>query len=171
MQFLKLNLNPFIKLISQEQRFHCNSIYSYLVSTNINVNLKVKNTIRYLNLVLQNDVIRAKGRLKNAELPVDAKTPYFLPTRSRLVALLINHIHKTNNHCGVSQTLLLYRQQIWTPKIRTRVKSCLFRCITFRRIKGKTVPKPLPPLLPKERVRWQTPFTTVVVDHTGFFTI
>ena len=28
----------------------------------------------------------------------------------------------------------------------------------------------LPPL-PKERVQWQTPFTTVGVDHMGFFTI
>ena len=75
LQFLKLNLNPFIKLISQEQRLHCNSIYSYLANPDINVKLEVKNTIRDLNLVLHNDVIRAKGRLKNAELPVDAKTP------------------------------------------------------------------------------------------------
>ena len=108
LQFLNSNSNPFIKLISQEQKFHCNSIYSYLVNPNTNVNIEVKTTIRDLNLVLHNDVIRAKGRLKNAELPVDAKTPYFLPNRSRLVDLLINHIHESNNHCGVSQTLLLY---------------------------------------------------------------
>ena len=104
LQFLKLNLNPFIKLISQEQKLHCNYIYSYLT----NPNLEVKNTIRDLNLVLHNDVIRAKGRLENAELPVDAKTPYFLPNRSRLIDFLINHIHESNNHCGVSQTLSLY---------------------------------------------------------------
>ena len=171
LQFLNSNSNPFVKLISQEQKFHCNSIYSYLVNPNINVNVEVKNTVIDLNLVLHNDVIRAKGRLKNVELPVDAKTPYFLPNRSRLVDLLINHIHESNNHCGVSQTLSLYRQQIWTPKIRTRVKSCLFRCATCHRIKERTVPKPLPPLLPKERVRCQTPFTTVGIDHTGFFTI
>ena len=171
LQFLNSNSNPFVKLISQEQKFHCNSIYSYLVNPNINVNVEVKNTIRDLNLVLHNDVIKAKRRLKNAELPVDAKTPYFLPNRSRLVDFLINPIHESNNHCGASQTLSLYRQQIWKPKIRTYVKSCLFRCDICRRIKGRTVPKPLPPPLPKERVRWQTPFTTVGVDHTGFFTI
>ena len=153
LQFLNSNSNPFVKLISQEQKIHCNSIYSYLVNPNINVNVEVKNTIRDLNLVLHNDVIRAKGRLKNAELPVDAKTPYFLPNGSRLVDLLIDHIHESNNHCGVSQTLSLYRQQIWTPKIRTCVKCCLFRCVTCSRLKGRTFPKPLPPPLPKERVQ------------------
>ena len=110
LQFLNSNSSPFVKLISQEQKFHCNSIYSYLVNPNINVNVEVKNAIRDLNLVLHNDVIRAKGRLKNDELPVGVKTPYFLPNRSRLVDLLINHIHESNNHCGVSQALSLYRQ-------------------------------------------------------------
>ena len=151
LQSLNSNLNPFVKLISQEQKFHCNSIYSYLVNPNINVNVEVKNTIRDLNLVLHNDVIRTKGRLKNTELPVDAKTPYFLPNRSRLVDLLFNHIHESNNHCGVSQTLSLYRQQIWTPKIRTHVKSCLFRCVNCHEIKGRTVPKPLPLPLPQKK--------------------
>ena len=71
----------------------------------------------------------------------------------------------------MSQTLSLYRQQIWTPKIRSRVKSLLFRHVICRRMKGRIVPKPLPPPLPKGRVQWQTPFTTVGVDHTGYFTI
>ena len=125
LQFLKLNLNPFVKLISQEQKLHCNSIYFYLVNPNINVSLEVKNTIRDLNLILHNNVIKAQGRLKNAELPVGAKIPYFLPNRSKLVDLFINHIHESNNHCGVSQTLSLYSQQIWSPKIQSCVKYCL----------------------------------------------
>ena len=63
LQFLNSISNPFVKFISQEQKFHCNSIYSYLVNPNINVAVEVKNTIRDLNLVWHNDVIRAKGRL------------------------------------------------------------------------------------------------------------
>ena len=57
LQFLNSNSNPFAKLITQEQKFHCNSIYSYLVNPNINVAVEVKNTIKDLNLVLYNDVI------------------------------------------------------------------------------------------------------------------
>ena len=99
------------------------------------------------------------------------KPPFFLPNRSRLVDLLINHIHEVHNHCGVSQTLLVYRQQIRTRKIRCHIKSLLFRCITCRRVKGRTIPSLLPPSVPKERVQWKTSFTTVGVDHSGFFTI
>ena len=61
---------------------------------------------------------------------------------------------------------MLYRQHLRTPKVRSRLKFLLFRCNVCRRVRGKTVPKPLPPPLPKERVQWKEPFTTVGVDHT-----
>ena len=81
LQFLKSNLNPFEALISQEQKLHCNSIFLYLINPNIKVSLEIKNIIRDLNLVLFNNTVRAKGRLKHAELPVDAKAPFFLSNR------------------------------------------------------------------------------------------
>ena len=74
LRFLKSDLNPFKTLIRQEQKLHCNSIFSYIVNPNTKVNLQVKNTIRGLNLPLFNNTVRAKGRLKHAELPVDADT-------------------------------------------------------------------------------------------------
>ena len=127
--------------------------------------------IKQLNLHLINDVIRAKGRIIISELPLDATTPLFLPNKSHLVDLLINHIHSSHHHVGLSQTLSLYRQRCWTPKIRSRVKSLLLRCVTCQRIKGRTLPRPLPPPLPAERVQWVAPFTHVGVDHTGSFNI
>ena len=138
-----------------------------MLNPNIKVNRDVKNTIKELNLILINNTIRAKGRLEHAELPLDAKTPLFLPKSTRLVVLIITHIQESHNHCGVSQTLSLYRQQLWTPKLRCRVKSLLFRCVICRKVKGKTIPKPLPPPLPKDRVEWKDRFTTMGVDHTG----
>ena len=121
-------------------------------------------------MYLENDVIRAKGRIIHSELPLDATTPLFLPNKSHLVDLLINHIHTSHHHVGLSQTLSLYRQRCWTPKIRSRTKSLLLRCVICQRVR-KTLPRPLPPPLPVERVRWVSPFTNVGVDHTGSFTI
>ena len=57
----------------------------------------------------------------------------------------------------------------WSPKIRTRVKSLLLRCVTCRRQRAKIIAKPPLPPLPAERVQWQHPFATVGVDHTGHF--
>ena len=171
LEFCQSPANPFEKLVRQEQLLHCTSIHAHLTNPRTKVNVEVKTTIKQLNLHLINDVIRAKGRIINSELPLDATTPLFLPNKSHLVDLLITHIHTSHHHVGLSQTLSLYRQRCWTPKIRSHIKSLLLRCVTCQRVKGKTLPRPLPPPLPAERVRWAAPFTHVGVDYTGSFTI
>ena len=171
LEFCKSPSNPFEKLVRQEQLLHCTSIHAHLTNPRVNVNVEVKTTIKQLNLYLDNNVIRAKGRIIHSELPLDATTPFFLPYKSHLVDLLINHIHTSHHHIGLSQTLSLYRQRCWTPKIRSRIKSLLLRCVICQRVRKKTVPRPLPPPLPAERVRWVPPFTNMGVDHTGSFAI
>ena len=93
LEFFQSPSNPFEKLVRQEQLLHCTSIHAYLTNSRVNVNIEVKTTIKQLNLYLDNDVIRAKGRIINSDLPLDATNPFFLPNKSHLVDLLINHIH------------------------------------------------------------------------------
>ena len=115
--------------------------------------------------------IFAKGRLVQSDLPVDAITPFFLPNKSYLVDLLITHIHTSHHHIGLSQTLSLYRQRCWTPKIRSRIKGILLRCVICQRVKKGTISRPLPSPLQAEQVKWVQPFSNVDVDHTGSFAI
>ena len=122
-EFCQSPANPFEKLVRQEQLLHCTSIHAYLNNPRVRVNVEVKITVKQLSLFLDNDTIRSKGRLNNSEFPLDAITPLFLPNKSYLVDLLVNHIHSLHNHIGLSQTLSLYRQRCWTPKIRSRIKS------------------------------------------------
>ena len=153
----------------QGQRLHCNSIYSHLANPRINVTIDVKNTIRDLDLHLIDGVIKAKGRLINSELSLEAQTPLFLPNRSRLVDLIVRHIHQTRNHCGLSQTLSVFCQYFWSPKICAQLKSLILRCVICRKQRAKTIPRPPPPPLPAERVQWKRPFSTVGMDHTEHF--
>ena len=169
LSFAKSLADPLLKLVMQEQQLHCNSIYSHLTNPKINVNIDIKNTIKDLNLHLIDNVIRAKGRLINSELSSEAQTPLFLPNCSRLVDLIVRHIHQKHNHCGLSQTLSVFRQSFWSPKIRSRLKSIILRFVTCRRQQARTIAKPPPLPLPAERVQWQRPFSTVGVDHTGHF--
>ena len=169
LEFCQPPSNSFEKLVRQEQLLHCTSIHAHLTNHRVNVNVEVKTTIKQLNLYLDNNVIWAKGRIINSELPLDATTPFFLPNKSHLVDLLINHIHTSHHHIGLSQTLSLYRQRCWTPKICSCIKSLLLRCVICQRVNNRTIPRPLPPPLPAERVRWVPPFTNVGVDHTGSF--
>ena len=94
LSFTKSSSEPLLKLVMQEQRLHCNSIYSYVSNPRINVSIDIKNTIRDLDLHLIDNVVRAKGRLIHSELPLDAQRPLFLPNRSRLVELIVQHIHQ-----------------------------------------------------------------------------
>ena len=130
LEFCQSPTNLFEKLVRQEQLLHCTSIHACLTNPRINVNVEVKTTIKQLNLYLENYVIRAKGSIINSELPLDATTPLFLPNKSHSVDLLINHIHSSHHHVGLSQTLSLHRQRCWTPKIRSCIKSILLRCVT-----------------------------------------
>ena len=140
LEFCPSPANPFEKLVRQEQLLHCTSIHAHLTNSRTKVNVEVKTTIKQLNLHLINDVIRAKGRIINSELPLDTTTPLFLPNKSHLVDLLINHIYSSHHHVGLSQALSLYRQRCWTPKICSRIKSLLLRCVTCQRTKGRTLP-------------------------------
>ena len=169
LSFIKSLVDPLLKLVMQEQRLHCNSIYFRLTNPRINVNIDVKNTIKDLDLHLIDDVIRAKGRLINSELSLEAQKPLFLPNRSRLVDLIVRHIHQTHNYCGLSQTLSVFRQSFWSPKIHSRLKSLILRCVICRRQRARTIAKPPPLPLPAERVQWECPFSTVGVDHAGHF--
>ena len=171
LEFCQSPANPFEKLVRQEQLLHCTSIHVHLNNHKVNVKVEVKTTIKQLNLYLVNDTIRSKGRIINSELPLDATTPLFLPNKSHLVDLFIQHIHSSRNHVGLSQTLSLYRQRCWNPKICSRIKSLLLRCVTCQRVKGRMLPRPLPPPLPSERVQWVAPFSHVGVDHMGSCTI
>ena len=85
--------------------------------------------------------------------------------------MLISHIHTSHSHIGLSQTLSLYRQRCWTPKICSRIKSLLLRCVFCQRVKSGTIKRPPPPPLLAERVKWVLPFTNVGVDHMGSFAI
>ena len=136
LEFCQSPANSFEKLVRQEQLLHCTSIHAHLTNSRINVNVEVKTTIKQLNLYLENDTIRAKGRIIHSELPLDATTPLFLPNKSHLVDLLINPIHTPHHHVGLSQTLSLYRQRCWMPKIHSRIKSLLLRCVICQRTKA-----------------------------------
>ena len=171
LEFCQSPANPFEKLVRQEQLLHCTSIHAHLTNSRTKVNVEVKTTIKQLNLHLINDVIHAKGRIINSELPLDATTPLILSNKSHLVDLLINNIHSSHHHVGLSQMLSLYRQRCWTPKICSGIKNLFLKCVTCQRIKGRILPRPLLPPLPAERVHRVAPFTHVGVDHTGSFTV
>ena len=48
-----------------------------------------------------NGMIRVRGRLENADIPTDQRTPIVLPANHRVTHLLIDDIHRRNGHVGI----------------------------------------------------------------------
>ncbi|XP_071160975.1 uncharacterized protein [Mytilus edulis] len=91
--------------------------------------------------------------------------------KDRLTHLIVLEAHENTLHSGINITLAYIQQTFWIPKLRQCVKSILMKCVTCRKVIGKSYPAPEIPPLPKERVQDATPFSITGVDFTGALTI
>ena len=116
-------------------------------------------------------IIRCRGRIKNAELPLESKHPVLLPKMGHLTKLIIKEAHQITLHGGLGDTLAQIRKSYWIPKGRQAVKASLKECNICRRYEARPLSYPGPPNLPQERVTLTRPFEVTGVDYTGAITI
>lgn len=64
------------------------------------------------------ELLRVGGRLRNSDLPYDAKYPILLPKKSRLTILLINYVHRMHCHPGPQTTQHVLFQDFWILSVR-----------------------------------------------------
>ena len=102
-----------------------------------------------LNLFLDTaGVIRCQGRVSNANLPSNSKTPILLPSHSHFTKLLILQWHSQVLHNGIGETLNAIRETYWIVKGRATVKKVLHRCVICKRFDSKPIAMPPAPQLP-----------------------
>ncbi|KAF8370984.1 hypothetical protein PRIPAC_77413 [Pristionchus pacificus] len=111
---------------------------------------------------------RCRGRLENAEIPIESKCPIYLPRESAITRLFILYIHHSINHFGQSHTLTELRQRVWIPKGITTVKSSLRHCMQCKRARAKPFALPEYPDLPTIRtVQPDHPYSAIGLDLAG----
>ena len=74
---------------------------------------------------LYDDLLRARGRLTNAEIPVDMKCPIILPANHRVTDLLIADTHHRNGHIGLKNMVSKLRKRFWSVCCVTEVRKFL----------------------------------------------
>ena len=128
--------------------------------------------VSQLDLFLDQDsLIRCRGRLQDADLPIDARNPILLPKNTEIARLIIRHHHDRGFHCGVSSTICSIRQRYWITSIRQQVKNIVRLCTNCRRVNGPPYRAPNPAILPSHRVRGDRAFSVTGIDFAGPFTI
>ena len=120
-----------------------------------------------LCFVLEDNLIRCKGRISNADLPYDTRFPIYLPSNSPLTKLIIKEAHERVFHQKVAATLTQLRAEYWIPRGRQIVKTVISTCLLCRLYDTMPYSPTPPPDLPKVRVGFSPPFSNLGTDHMG----
>ena len=127
----------------------------------------VPELVKELNLTMQNGLIVAQRRLKNADIDPCVVSPILLHKDHKLTSLIIQDMHAKSLHGGTNQTLTQIRRQYWIPKARTKVKLIIKHCVPCQRENARAYNKPPEAALPKERVQRSRPFSIIGMDYGG----
>lgn len=124
-----------------------------------------------MNPILDNEkIIRVGGRLVNAQIPPDMKSPIILHHKCNLAKLIVIDAHLRTLHGRNSLTLNVVHQKYWILRAKNLVKKILRLCKPC----FTQTARPMTPLmgnLPQCRVNPSRPFLTSGVDFCGPFTL
>ena len=70
---------------------------------------------------LDDNLLRARGRLANADIPDDMKRPIILPANHRVTDLLIADAHRRNGHIGLKHMVSKLKERFWIVHCVTEV--------------------------------------------------
>ena len=115
----------------------------------------------------ENEIVRCKGRIANADLPYETRFPALLPRDHYISTLLVRQAHERVHHSKVAATLAQLRMRFWIVRGRQLVKKITSRCTVCRRYEGRGFKVPPQPDLPEFRLSQKPAFTYVGVDYAG----
>ncbi|XP_041926339.1 uncharacterized protein LOC121690066 isoform X1 [Alosa sapidissima] len=123
--------------------------------------------LRSLNPILQADLLRLGGRLKNADVAIEQNNPVILPKEHHVSLLLTRYHHAQVKHQGRHLTEGAVRAAgLWILGGKRLVNSTIHKCITCRRLRGRMQEQQMADL-PAERLTTCPPFTYVGLDVFG----
>ena len=118
--------------------------------------------------LIEDYILRFKGRISKASFPYDSKNPVYLP-KCDFSKFLVQCIHSKVLDNGVKDTLNELQIRFWISNawksISSNIKNC-FICIC-KKAKGLAYKYPSAPDLPSIRVAIAPAFTHTSVDYAG----
>ena len=80
----------------------------------------------------ENHLLICTGRLENAPLPYESKTPYSINRHYKLAELIATDIHIKRKHISIKQTLTEVRRRFWICSRRSFIRNILSKCTLCR---------------------------------------
>ena len=121
---------------------------------------------------LENDLIRARGRLRKAScLSVEQKHPIILSSKPVVVKLFLNDVHISNAHEGVEYLRSIVQQLLWVPGLRSELRQFRLNCV-FCTKRAPMTSAPMMSNLPSERLGFgSAPFAFTGIEFFGAFEV
>ncbi|XP_053389066.1 uncharacterized protein LOC128552084 [Mercenaria mercenaria] len=133
--------------------------------------LKRDSSIRNLDPVLDDGLLRVGGRLNESCMPIESKNPIILPKNCHVSSLIMRQIHQDLNHVGRNQMLSKLRERFWLINAPSAIRKIISKCVVCRRQRGSVGEQKMSDL-PEDRVTPnEPPFTRVGVDYFGPFEV
>ncbi|XP_026119086.1 uncharacterized protein LOC113098285 [Carassius auratus] len=131
-------------------------------------NLPRKSVLRKLSPVLDNNgLLRVGGRIVRSDLGTCEVNPIIIQGTHHVATLIVRHYHEAVKHQGRHFTEGAVRAAgYWLVGGKRCIRSLLFKCVTCKRLRGKTGHQQMSDL-PVERLTIAPPFTYVGVDVFG----
>ena len=129
--------------------------------------LPCSSTLCKYNPYLDNvKVLRIGGRLGNANLPTEMVHPMILSSRSHLVWIYLQEVHKINEHASKNGIFSLVANKMYIAGMKTVIKSICHKCVPCRKAQARCSSQQMGNL-PAERVTHARPFSIIWVDFAG----
>ena len=74
---------------------------------------------------LDDDLLRARGRLANADIPDEIRNHIILPANNRVTRLMITDTQRRKGHIGLKHMVLKLREKFWIVRCVTEVRQIL----------------------------------------------
>ncbi|XP_061759975.1 uncharacterized protein LOC133554813 [Nerophis ophidion] len=124
--------------------------------------------LKALDPFIDNDgLLRVGGRIKEAQLQQQEKTPIIIPGSHHVAILLIRHYHeKTQNQGRLFTEGAIRSGGFWIVGGKRRVSSVIHACVVCRKLRGPRQTQKMADL-PEDRLSTEPPFTNVGLDVFG----
>ena len=129
--------------------------------------VKKSGSLRSLDPILANSVLRVSGRLSLESTAFEAKHQIILPKKDHVTNLVVEYYHQISGHSGREYVISLAREKFWIVNASSVVRKVLSKCFSCRRRQGPFCEQKMADL-PVDRVTpGQPPFTSVGIDCFG----
>ncbi|XP_072400895.1 uncharacterized protein [Diabrotica undecimpunctata] len=118
----------------------------------------------------ENEMLRVGGRLRNSDVTFDQRYPLLLPSKNRVVRLILHREHVRLCHSGPQNTLSQIRLKYWPLNGLREVKKVTHQSMVCFRFRAKPATQIMADL-PKERLNSSRVFAHVGLDFGGPFQI